>query len=153
MNIIFTSILVILLVLLFAHLVILPLSKKRPIFIKGIEGSFFIFIFFGVMAALIHSLLFVLALVLAAFIYYTRSGIVCGVSLENINSALDRAVIATRAISTKIHNGCEIDNSMLVKVTSFGMRICYIEYRSKTFSKKSELTKEIFRKFLQNYFI
>lgn len=146
-------ILLILLFFLIAHLIILPLSKKRPIFIKGFEGSFFILTFFAVIAALIHPFLYFLAIAIAAFIYYTKSWIVCGVSLENINSALDRAVLATRAFSTKINNGCEIDNSMLVKVTSLGIRICYIEYRSKTFSKKSELTKEIFRKFIQNYFI
>lgn len=143
----------ILLILLISHLIILPISKKRPAFIKGLEGSSLILIFVAVIASIIHPILYILAIAVAAFIYYTKSWIVCGVSLENIKSALDRAVLATRAVSVKVNNGCEIDNSMLVKVTSLGMRICYIEYRSKTFSKKSELTKEIFRKFIQNYFI
>lgn len=143
----------ILLILLIAHLIILPISKKRPVFIKGLEGSLLIMNLFAVIAATIHPFLYILAIAVAAFIYYTKSWIVYGVSLENIKSALDKAVLATRAVSIKANNGFEIDNSMLVKVTSLGMRICYIEYRSKTFSKKSELTKEIFRKFIQNYFI
>ena len=148
-----TLILLILLILLITHLIILPLSKKRPFLIKGLEGSLFILTFFAVIATIIHPFLYILAIVVAGFIYYTKSWVVYGVSLENIESALDRAILATRAISVKVNNGREINNSILVKVTSLGVRICYIEYRSKAYSKKAELTKEIFRKFIQNYFI
>ena len=142
-----------LLVLLTAHLFMLPLSKKRPVFIKGFEGSFFFTILFAVFAAFIHPILYLAAIAIGVLIYYTRSWIVYGVSLENINSALDRAILATRAASNKFNNGCEIDNNMRIKLTNLGIRICYIQYRSKAYSKKSELTKEIFRKFIQNYFI
>lgn len=143
----------VLLILLLAHLFVLPLSKRRPIFIKGFEGSFFLFICIAVIAAIIHPLLYVLAIAVGLYIYYTKSWIVYGVSVENISNALDKAVLATRATSVKVNNGCEVDNSMLIRFNNLGMRVCYIRYKSKTYSKKSELTKEIFRKFILNYFI
>jgi len=142
-----------LLLLLTAHLFFLPLSKKRPVFIKGSEGTFFVVILIAVLAAFIHPFLYLIAIAIGVVIYYTKSWIVYGVSLENINNALSKAILATRASSIKVTNGCEIDNNMTVKITSLGMRMCYIQYKSKTCSKKSELTKEIFRKFIQNYFI
>lgn len=142
-----------LILVLSAHLLVLPLSKKRPIFIKGFEGSFFLLILVGVIAFFIHPALYLLAIIMGALIYFTKSWLVYGVSSENIDSALGRAILASRATSTKVKNGYEIDNSMSVKITNLGMRICYIQYRNKSFSKKSELTKEIFRKFVQNYYI
>lgn len=146
-------ILLVLLIILTLHLVILPLTKKRPVFIKGIEGALLLAFLFAIPAAFIHPVLYVIPIAIGFLIYYTKSWIVYGVSLENISSALERAILATRATSNKLSNGCEIDNNMTVKLTNIGMRICYIQYKSKAFSKKSELTKEIFRKFIQNYFI
>lgn len=140
-------------VLLIAHLFIFPLSKKRPIFIKGVEGSLLFLAIFAILAALTHPLVYIIAIAIAFLIYYTKSWIVYGVNLENVASALDKAILATRALSIKSSNGYEIDNNMTVKIKGLGMRICLIQYRSKSYSKKSELTKEIFRKFIQNYFI
>jgi|SRR3989344_4417761 len=142
-----------LILLLSAHLLVLPLSKKRPIFIKGFEGSFFLLILVGVVAFFIHPSLYLLAIIVGVFTYFTKSWLVYGVSSENIDRALARAILASRTTSMKVKNGYEIDNSMSVKITNLGTRICYIQYKNKTYSKKSELTKEIFRKFVQNYFI
>ncbi len=136
--------LTLLILLLSAHLLVLPLSKKRPIFIKGFEGSFFLLILVGIIAFFVHPVLYLLAIIIGVLIYFTKSWLVYGVSSENIESALTRAILASRATSMKVRNGYEIDNSMSVKITNFGMRICYIQYRNKSFSKKSELTKEIF---------
>lgn len=145
--------LLILLILLFIHLILIPYTKKRPIFIKGFEGSIFIIIFLSFIAAIINLLVFILALAFGIFIYYTKCWIVYGVSSENIYTALDKAIIACRASSVKIENTCQIDNCMTVKVKSLGFKIYYIRYKCKIYSKKSELTKEIFRKFIQNYYI
>lgn len=146
-------ILAILLVLLTAHLFILPFSKRRPVFIKGIEGSLFFLAFFAVLATLTHPFVYLLAIAIGGLIYYTKSWIIYGVPLENIASALDRAVLATRASNVKSNKGYEIDNNMTVRITNLGGKIFYIRYISNSYSKKSELTKEIFRKFIQNYFI
>lgn len=146
----------ILLILLFsltAHLFILPLSKRRPVFIKGIEGSLLFLAFFFILAVLTHPFIYILAVAIGVLIYYTKSWIVYGVSLENIASALDRAVLATRASCVKSNQNYEIDNNMTVRITNIGKKICYIRYTNKSYSRKSELTKEIFRKFIQNYFI
>lgn len=145
--------LTLLILLLSAHLLVLPLSKKRPIFIKGFEGSFFLLILVGVVAFFIHPALYLLAILIGSLIYFTKSWLVYGISSENIDSALTRAILASRATSIRIKNGYEIDNSMSIKITDIGIRICYIQYRYKSLSKKSELTKEIFRKFVQNYYI
>lgn len=145
--------LLVLLVLLVAHLIILPLSKKRPVFIKGFEGSFFILIFFAAIAAIIHPAIYIFALAVAMFIYYTKSWIVYGVSPDNVSSAFERAILASRAISIKVFRGYQVDNSMLVRIYNLGLKVCYIQYKSKTDSKKAELTKDIFRKFMQNYYI
>mgnify|MGYP001611698100 CR=1 FL=1 len=139
--------------LLTAHLLVLPLTKKRPVFIKGIERTLFFVGLFAIIASLTHPLVYIVTVAIGLLIYNTKSWIVFGVSLENINIALDRAILATRVISNKSIKGYEIDNNMTIKLTNLGMKVCYIQYRSKEYSKKSELTKEIFRKFIQNYFI
>ena len=62
-------------------------------------------------------------------------------------------MLASRATNTKITNGYMVDDNMLVSIKNLGGRVCFIQYKSKAYSKKSELTKDIFRKFMQNYFI
>lgn len=119
----------------------------------GVEGSLLFLTLFAILAAFTHPLAYIIAIAIAFLIYYTKSWIVYGVSLENVASALDKAILATRASSVKSGNGCEIDNNMTVKIKNLGMKICFIQYKSNSYSKKSELTKEIFRKFIQNYFI
>lgn len=143
----------VLLILLIAHLLILPLSKKRPVFIKGFEGSFLVAIFLAVIAAFIHPILYIFAIIIGMLIYYTESWLVYGIQAENINNALEKATLASRATSAKVTNGYMIDDNMLVSIKSMGGRVCFIRYNSKAYSKKSELTKDIFRKFMQNYFI
>lgn len=150
---IITIALLVLFILLVAHLLILPLSKKRPVFIKGFEGSFFILVFFAVIAAIIHPILYILAIAIGIFIYYTKSWIIYGVSADNISSALDKAILASRTTSVKVANGYEIDGNMLVRINSLSFKVCFIQYKSKAHSKKAELTKDIFRKFIQNYYI
>ncbi|KKQ53155.1 hypothetical protein A2865_02580 [Candidatus Woesebacteria bacterium RIFCSPHIGHO2_01_FULL_39_17] len=153
MDMLITYVLLALFLLLAAHLLALPLIKKRPVFIKGTEETLFFMALFAIIASLTHPLIYIVAIAIGLLIYYTKSWIVYGVSLENISTALDKAILATRATSNKTINEYEIDNNMTIKLTNLGMRLCYIQYRSKAYSKKSELTKEIFRKFIQNYFI
>lgn len=146
-------ILLILLILLLVHLLILPLSQRRPIFIKGLEGALFFAVFFAVIAVIIHPIIYIFVIAISVFVYYTKLWIVYGVSRESIRMALDKAISATRSTSVKIGNEYRIDNSMLIKIDSLGSKVCYIQYKTGVFSKKSELTKEVFRKFIQNYFI
>lgn len=139
--------------LLGAHLLLFPFLKRRPVFIKGIEGSLLSGVFLAAIASLSHPLIYFIAIATGFLIYYTKSWIVYGVSLENINNALRKAILATRSSSVEITKGYEIDNNMTIKLSNLGIRICFIQYQSKVISRKSELTKEIFRKFMQNYFI
>ncbi|OHA71352.1 MAG: hypothetical protein A3F15_02930 [Candidatus Wildermuthbacteria bacterium RIFCSPHIGHO2_12_FULL_40_12] len=139
--------------LLTSHLFILPLSKKRPVFLDGIEGSLFFFTFLAIIATIIHPLIYIFALVLAFFVYYTHCWIVYGVPMERINNALDRAIIGGKSTSVKKNKGLEIDDNMFVRIVHLGMNICFIQYKNKIYSKKSELIKQIFKKFIQNYFI
>src|SRR3989338_8797207 len=142
-----TYTLLVLFLLLAAHLLFFPLFKRRPIFIKGIEGSLLSGVFLAVMASLSHPLIYFIAIAIGFLIYYTKSWIVYGVSLENINNALKKAISATRSSSVEIAKGYEIDNNMTIKLNNLGTRICFIQFQSKALSRKSELTKENFRKF------
>ena len=146
-------ILLILLILLLAHLFILPISQRRPIFIKGFEGTFFFAVSIAVLAAITHPLIYISAIAVPAFIYYTNSWIIYGVARDDIMIALDKALLATRATGVRTNYNYKIDNTMLIKINSLGLRLCYIQYKTYSYSKKSELTKETFRKFIQNYFI
>lgn len=150
---ILTFVWVTLLILLTAHLIILPLSKKRPLFIKGFEGALFLSVFLATISSMVHPTLYLLAIVVGFIVYYTKSWIIYGVSPDNVSSAFERAILASRATSIKVVRGYQVDNSMLVRIYNLGLRICYIQYKSKTDSKKAELTKDIFRKFMQNYYI
>lgn len=150
---ILTFVWVTLLILLTAHLIILPLSKKRPIFIKGFEGALFLSVFLATISSMVHPTLYLLAIVVGFIVYYTKSWIIYGVSPDNVSRAFERAILASRATSIKVVRGYQVDNSMLVRIYNLGLRICYIQYKSKTDSKKAELTKDIFRKFMQNYYI
>lgn len=150
---ILTFVWVTLLILLIAHLIILPLSKKRPIFIKGFEGALFLSVLLAVISSMVHPMLYLLAIVIGCIVYYTKSWIIYGISPDNVSGALERAILASRATSIKVIGGYQVDNSMLVRIYNLGLKICYIQYKSKTDSKKAELTKDIFRKFVQNYYI
>lgn len=148
-----TSTLLVLLFLLAAHVILLPLLKRRPVFIKGLEGALICGVFLAVIASLSHQLIYFIAVAVALLMYYTKSWIVYGISQESIDIALSKAALATRALSTKVANGYKIDNNMTITTVNLGMGISLIRYVNKVHSKKSELTKEIFRKFIQNYFI
>jgi|GEM_PF-2817147 len=153
MQMIVTYLLLALSVLLFAHLIFLPLSKKRPIILKGGEASAFFTVLIALVASFLHPVIYIIALASGLFIYFTKCWIVSGVSVENIKSALDKSILATRATNVQNGNKYTLDNSMSITITNLGIKTSYIQYRSHAFSKKSELTKEIFRKFIQNYFI
>lgn len=148
-----TYILLVLLILLAAHLIFLPFSKKRPVILKDFEGSIFIAIFISLIASLFHPVIYIIAIAIGLLIYYTKCWIVSGVSFENIKNALEKAILATRVTNIKEGNKYEIDNSMYIIITNLGIKTSYVQYKSKAYSKKADLTKEIFRKFIQNYFI
>ena len=140
-------------ILITAHIIILPMSKRRPFFIEGLEGAIYLSTVLAVIATITHPFVYSIAVVAGVIFYLIKSWFVYGVSKENINNALNKAILATRASASPLQNGYEIDNTMKVLLTQFGTRVCYIQFKSKVNSKKSELTKEIFRKFIQNYFL
>lgn len=148
-----TFFLLILFIGFFAHLIFLPLSKRRPVILKGIEGAVFITIFLLFIASILQPVIYIIGIVVGLFIYYKQSWIIYGISFEDSKNALDRAILATRAVSSKEGNTYTIDNSLSVTFKNLGIKISYVAYNSHTYSKKAALTKEIFRKFVQNYFV
>lgn len=145
-------ILIMILVFLLAHLVLLPLSKKRPIFIKGLEGSIFLSVSLATTGSILHPIFYLFAMFSGAVFYFTKSWLIYGVSIKNITNALERAIQVSRSTSSKIGHAYEIDSNMRVQISRLGGNISIIRYNG-GYSKKASLTKEIFRKFMQNYFI
>ena len=123
----------ILLLLLIGYFAILPLSKKRPVLIKNIGVPLFTLTIFGIAALL--SYLFI------------------GVTKDKLAEALQKATVMTRAsfeIDGKIYL---IDGSMRIGISNLGKKTNFIYFRNKNGSKRANLAKEVFRKFIQNYFL
>ena len=139
-------------ILLLAHLIILPLSKKRPIFIKGLEGSLLLALFTAVIASLLHPIGYLFAIVVGLGFDISNSWFIYGVSSENIENALVRAISASRSTHEQNGNRHTVDNIMQVRIYKIVGGIVLIRY-NKSNSKKAKLTKNIFRKFIDNYSI
>ncbi len=143
----------ILLVLFTLHLFILPLSKKRAVIIKGLEGSLFFLVLLSVIASLWSPLFYLLAIAVSVFTYFSKYWIISGIPVDNIHTAFDKALLATRATSEKNGNKYKVDDSMTVVFRSLKMNTCLVIYKYQANSKKANLTKEVFQKFILNYFI
>ena len=148
----FSSILIIILILLIAHLILLPVLKKRPILIKGLEGALFLSFFVASIVSLFHPFLYLLALLTGAMLYFSKTWILYGVSIENIIDALDRATQASRSTFSRFDQYYEIGGTMLVQIDNLVGKLSIIRYNGGN-SRKSNLTKEIFGKFILNYFV
>lgn len=146
-----TYLLLIVLALLIGFFIGLPVSKKRPIFIRELGCSILLLVLLS-LAAVVNSLLYLIAAAAGLLLYLARPWVIYGVSRDQINSALERAALATRTPCLKADYGYKLDNDILIKVGSFGKRFHILKFKSPRGSKKAKLTKNVSRKFIQNYF-
>lgn len=140
-------------VLLSGYFVILPLSKKRPVLIKNIGIPLFIVTIFGIVALLSHIFILWIGVVIALYFYFIQSWIVFGVTKEKLVEALQRATVMTRANFEMDGKVYLIDGSMKIGISNLGQKTDFISFKSKKDSKRANLAKEVFRKFIQNYFL
>lgn len=144
---------IIFLLLLTGYFIILPLSKKRPVLIKNIGIPLFIITIFGIVALLFHIFILWIGIVIALYFYFIRLWIVFGVTKEKLVEALQKATVMTRASFEPDDKVYLIDSSMKIRISSFGQKTDLISFKKGKDSKRANLAKEVFRKFIQNYFL
>lgn len=137
-----------------AYFFIFPLSKKRPVLIMhwGLVA-------YGVVLAMaLYSLLElrIFGVVMAPVVIlllFLRLWFVYGITGTMISDALEKAASATRAPIEKASESYKIDNSLRVLVHQILGKIYVVSFKKGGESKKANLTKVVFKKFIQNYFV
>lgn len=140
-------------ILLFSHVVLLPIIKKRPVIIKGAEGALFLFSPTLAGSYLFFANLFLIGLFIGLWLYFTKSWLIWGLSKDKVIAALERASQASRSSYVKEGPSYKVDNVTLVRVERVIVDNLIIASNNRKYSKKTQLTLDIFRKFLLNYFI
>lgn len=132
----------------------LPLYKKRPIVLKQIGITVYSFVLTGVAFLLVELWVYlVITITLLCSIVLLRPWFVYGVTTTMLSEALQKAATATRSPIEQSLNTYKIDNSIEIRFWKVGQKISLILFRRWNQSKKAELTKVVFKKFIQNYFI
>lgn len=138
-------------VLLTAYLILLPLAKKRPIFLRELGAATLVFFLLATLAVFLHPLIYIVTITLSLWVFIVRVWIILGVPGEKVADALGRALIATRTKYKQLNNHYEIDNSVRIKIVNVSSKMCLVVFKSRALSQKANLTKGVFRKFVQNY--
>lgn len=140
-------------IILTIHLIFLPISKKRPILLIGTETTIYIIALVMTITFLMGPISYILGLAAGLFLILTKAWIIIGVSKENLFIALDKAVLASRSEVVKEGNTYIIENSLKIKILTTYSKISIVINRNIAYSKKAVLTQNIWKKFIQNYFI
>lgn len=136
-----------------AHLFLLPLVKRRPIILNGMEAYCFILVLGSAIASLIHPQFYLLVAAAALIFFIVRPWVIYGASVEKVKDALHRAALATRTAAATTYAVSVIDDSLHLRIVAFSRRIIVLFPSSVRSSKKAALTMRVFRKFLLNYSI
>lgn len=147
-----TYLLLFVLVLLVVYFVELPISKKRPVFIRE-RGCAILLSTLVALGAIVNPLVYLIAILAGLLLYFAKPWVVYGVSRDQINDAIERAALATRTPCLTTSSGYKLDDNTLVKIAGFGNRLHYVQFKEPKVSKKAKLTKNVSRKFIQNYFM
>jgi len=143
----------ILIVLLVLHMFALPLKKKRPVILVGVENALFIGILIGAMLFLVDPFYCLAGFILGVFMFYLSPWIIFGVSKDNIIRALQRAILASRSDSENSKNGYIVNNALRITIIDMSNKFHIVIFKNIAYSKKAILTKAIWKKFIQNFFI
>lgn len=144
---------IIFLLLLSGYFVVFPLSKKRPVLIKNIGLPLFVLTIFGIAALSSYLFIFWIGVVIALYLYFVCLWAVFGVTKEKLVEALQKATVITRASFEINGKNYLIDSSMKIGISNLGQKINLITFKENKNSKRASLAKEVFRKFIQNYFL
>lgn len=141
------------LILVVAYLVILPLSKSRPVFIREMGCAALSVAGIAIIGTFLHPWWYLVAILLGALVYLSKPWIVIGISRDQVKSAVERAAAATRTECVKSTHGYRLDSSCRLRLFSIGNSMHSMLFSGYKNSKKAKLTKNVGRKFIQNYFI
>lgn len=143
-------ILYILIAVLMLYIVALPLSKRRPVIINGQIG-------FATAIILIASIpyidfwSYVLATLVGLVLYAMPTWLIFGVTSSKLRDALKRSANMTRTDLEGDGRGYTIDHSSSIKITQLTKQSSMMFFNIRKESKKSTLTKKVFKKFIENY--
>lgn len=143
----------VLFILLTGYLFAFPLYKKRPVLIRREGLIMYVFVLSMAIFQFFGAWVITIAMVIILFLYFLKPWFVYGITDTMISAALEKASLITRTPIERLVNRYKIDGSMEVKPFNFAGKINFISFRINDDSKKAKLTKVVFKKFIQNYFI
>jgi len=137
-----------------AYFFVLPLSKKRPVLIKGGGTAAYSIVAAIALYPLLEMwLLVAIITAIVLFLLSLRPWFVYGVTETMIFDALEKAALATRAPIERLAGSYIIDNSLKVRLLNLARRMHIISFKKGGESKKAQLTAMVFKKFIENYFV
>ena len=143
-----------LIILLTAYFFVLPLSKKRPVLVRSKGLTMYIVLLATLSYVYVWESIPGILVVASITTFLTHSSwLVYGVTEEKIVKALEKAAQATRATVSKQNRSHIICDSASVRILIISKRLNLIIFKQKGKSKKISLTKDVMKKFIQNYFI
>lgn len=143
------------LLILFLVYVVWPLSKKRPVLLKG-RGMTLVLV---ACASTIFVLAWVnyhpiwLAALLLILLQNGRLWIVGGISREDVISALERAANSTRSPLDVTSGTWVLSDQTKIRILRVLPGCICILFSTSSLSKKEALTRRVLGKFIQNYFV
>ncbi|MEI6222832.1 MAG: hypothetical protein WCP97_08785 [bacterium] len=143
----------ILITILLAYFVAFPLTKKRAVILRPINLTALLVALSIAVYAVTSYWIGVFVLVVGLVLFALKPWFVFGLTEEMITQALKKAAQATRATCEKSSNRTTLCASVTIRQHCFTTRTALLTFRKKEHSKKAQLTKVVFRKFMQNYFI
>lgn len=133
---------------------IFPLSKKRPVLIMHWGLVLYSIVLVMALYPLLQLEIFgIVAALFMILLLFFRLWFVYGITGTMISDALEKAALATRAPIEKTSENYKIDNNLKVILHQIFGKVYVVSFKKVGESKKANLTKVVFKKFMQNYFV
>ena len=141
-------------VLISGYFIILPMYKKRPVLIKNIGLPLYAIIIFGIIGLTFSNFVYIAGILIALFFYITKMWVVFGLSKEVVTETIQKAAALTRTALEQDGRNHLLDNrSMRIRIFSLSPRANLVSFKEISPSKRADLSKEVLRKFIQNYYL
>jgi hypothetical protein len=139
-------------ILLNVYFIVLPLSKKRPVLIKNAGLALYALCIFSIAAFVSNIFVIIASFIFATVLYMSQMWFIFGVSKEEIAATLKKSATLTHSNMREASGDYLINNdSIKIRIICFNKKTEFIIFKELHFSKKTDLFKEIVRKFIQNY--
>lgn len=135
------------------HLILLPIFKKRPIVLEGIEATTFIILLIILITFFSNPYCYLLGLIIGLILLFIKYWLIIGIPKNYITDALNKAITVSRANIENNAAGYKIENAENINIYSLGKIFHVVIFKKISYSKKAELSINNWRKFIQNYYI